>query len=137
MPMLVVKSKCPSQPRSTPATAMIASALAIPAAVSISAMTSVRSLASLNFCTTSAAAVVIMGHAEGDTAHAFRAVAAPGGDLLRLRRALDHRDHNAHCAGIEHGRDQVVMAAGHADHGHDPEPAGGGDLHLDRLNTGT
>src|SRR5204863_5228830 len=67
---------------------------------------------------------------RGDAAHAFRAVAGPGRDLLRLRRGLNHRDHDAHCAGIEHGCDQGVMAAGHAHHRHDPEPAGGGDCVL-------
>ena len=56
-------------------------------------------------------------------AHALRAVAAPLRDVGGLLGGLDHRHHDAHRAGVEHRRDQVIMRAGHARHWHEPGAA--------------
>ena len=81
-----------------------------------------------------AAGVIVMRHAERRAAHALRRIAAPRGDLPRLRPGLEHRHHDAHRAGIENRRDQVVVTARHPRHRHDIEAARSRDLHLDRLD---
>jgi hypothetical protein len=72
-----------------------------------------------------------MRHAQRDPAHALRAVSAPGRDLLRLRHGLNHRHHDARSTRVEHGSDEVIVAARHTHHRYDPEAAGRGDLRFD------
>lgn len=68
------------------------------------------------------AALIVMRHAEGDAAYPFRPVVAPGSDLLRLHRGLDHWHRDAHPAGVEDRRHEVIMAPGTSTIGTMPRP---------------
>ena len=75
-----------------------------------------------------------MRHAEGEPAHALRAIAAPLGDVGGLLGRFDHWHHDAHHPGVEGRRDQVIVRARHAGHRDEAGAAGEGRLCFERFD---
>ncbi len=82
-----------------------------------------------------AAAIVVVGDAEAQTAHAFGTISAPLGQIFGLLSGLDHRRHDPHGAGVEDGRNKVICNSGNPHDRSDAGPAGEGHLHLQRIHT--
>ena len=106
----------------------------MPVAVSIRAMTSVRSFACLHGGHHVAADIVVVTDAEADAALALGPVAAPHGKLLGLLLRLHHRLHDAHRAGVEQRCDEVVGVARNAHERHEAGAAGIGELLLQHVD---
>ena len=80
-----------------------------------------------------AALIVVVREAERRAAPPGRRIARARHDVRRFLGGADHRHHHAQRADVERAGDEVILAARHAHHRHDVEPATERHLRLERL----
>jgi hypothetical protein len=78
-------------------------------------------------------AIVVMREAERRATPAGGRIARARHDVGSLLSGADHRHHDAHRAQIERTGDEVILAARHAHHRDDRQPAAQCELRLERL----
>src|SRR5450755_410159 len=80
------------------------------------------------------AGITIMRDAKAQAAPPLRPIAARRDQRFGLFACFDHRRHDAECPGIEHRRDQVIRARGHANHRYNACLVRMSDLRLDGVD---
>ena len=90
-----------------------------------------------HFRTGCAGRVAIVCDAESQAPASFWSIAARRHQRLGLLARFDHRRHDAERTRIEHRRDQVIDARGHAYHRHDARAVRERDLRLDGVDADT